>query len=227
MRISLRLLPLCASLVFAIWPIPSSYNHGDGVLWIDESVKVSYNGSQQVHYAAFSFLPDVAHFGQQPIGTYGNPTGLTASTIVKNAITRTYDTLFNKNFVPWKFHPRFSNFEPSTSNGTYIKSILLQQTAADPASLMKSTTGSVDESYSLSMTEDGEVTITAASSIGILYGLTTFTQLFYQHSTAPNCAYTTLAPVEITDSPKFGWRGLNVDTTRTFKPMSDLYAMVR
>lgn len=25
--------------------------------------------------------------------------------IVHNAIERTYDTLFNKNFVPWMFHP--------------------------------------------------------------------------------------------------------------------------
>ena len=62
------------------------------------------------------------------------------------------------------------------------------------------------------------------SSIGLLYGLTTLTQLFYKHTCGG--VYTTMAPVEITDAPRFPWRGLNVDTSRTFKPMSDLYAMI-
>ena len=118
-----------------------------------------------------------------------------------------------------------SDFEPERNgNSVYVKSISLDQTDADPEDIMKPALGSVDESYKLSMTEEGDVTITAASSIGLLYGLTTFTQLFYQHSAG--CAYTTQAPVEITDKPMFGWRGLNVDTSRTFKPMADLYRIV-
>lgn len=141
-----------------------------------------------------------------------------------NAVERTYDTLFTKNFIPWKFHPRFSDFEPTlSSNSTYVKSITLYQNASDPATIVKST-GSVDESYTLDMLANGEVTITAASSIGLLYGLTTLTQLFYECNGGG--VYTTLAPVHITDAPKFPWRGLNVDTSRTFKPMSDMYAMV-
>ena len=145
--------------------------------------------------------------------------------IVTNAVERTYDTLFNKNFVPFNFFPRMSNFEPAvTSECTYIKSIKLQQNASDPVDIMKPGVGSVDESYTLSMTTIGEVTITAVSSIGLLYGLTTLTQLFYQHTSGG--VYTNKAPVEITDSPKFGWRGLNLDTSRTFKPMSDIYAMI-
>lgn len=118
-----------------------------------------------------------------------------------------------------------SNFEPELRcNSTYIKSITLQQNASDPDDIMKPAVGSVDESYTLSMAISGEITITAISSIGLLYGLTTLTQLFYRHSSGR--VYTPLAPVEITDRPKFPWRGLNVDTSRTFKPMSDLYAMV-
>ncbi|KAK5131197.1 hypothetical protein LTR08_001222 [Meristemomyces frigidus] len=147
------------------------------------------------------------------------------SRIVANAVERTYDTLFTKNFVPWKFHPRFSDFEPAlTSNSTYVRSITLQQSAPDPATIMKPTAGSVDESYTLDMLASGDVTITAASSIGLLHGLTTLTQLFYECSGGG--VYTALAPVHITDAPKFPWRGLNVDTARTFKPMSDLKAMI-
>lgn len=74
------------------------------------------------------------------------------------------------------------------------------------------------------MTTSGAVTITAVSSIGLLHGLTTFTQLFYEHT--DGCVYTTLAPVAITDAPKFQHRGLNIDTSRTFKPVVDIYRTI-
>ena len=118
-----------------------------------------------------------------------------------------------------------SNFQPElTSSSAYIQSISLQQTASDPADVMKPSIGSVDESYQLSMSEAGNVTITAASSIGLLYGLTTMTQLFYKHTCGG--VYTNMAPAEISDKPKFPWRGLNIDTSRTFKPMADMYLMI-
>ncbi len=124
------------------------------------------------------------------------------------------------------FQERNSDFEPKlTSTSTYITSIVLQQNASDPSNIMKPDVGDVDESYTLSMATTGEVTITAMSSIGLSYGLTTFTQLFFKHGNAA-CAYTTVAPVEISDKPMFGWRGMNIDTARTFKPMSELYAII-
>lgn len=144
--------------------------------------------------------------------------------IVSNAVERTYDTLFHKNFVPWMFHPRFSDFEPDPSKKTLVKSIKLQQNATDPANVLKPVTGDVDESYTLALTESGEVTITAASSIGLSHGLTTFTQLFYKHTCG--AVYTTLAPVTISDSPMFPWRGFNLDTSRTFKPLNDIYRTI-
>lgn len=143
-----------------------------------------------------------------------------------NAIERTVDTLFKKNIYPWKFYPRNSDWEPAvpTSSSPYIQSIKLQQTKADPANIMKPVVGEVDESYKLSLTSSGDVVITAASSIGLLYGLTTLTQLFFSHSCGG--VYTNLAPVEVQDQPKFPWRGLNIDTSRAFKPMEDMYSMI-
>ena len=118
-----------------------------------------------------------------------------------------------------------SNFEPElTSSSAYIQSLSLQQTASDPADIMKPSIGSVDESYQLSMSSSGNVTITAASSIGLLYGLTTMTQLFYKHTCGG--VYTNMAPAEISDKPMFPWRGLNIDASRTFKPMADMYLMI-
>lgn len=116
------------------------------------------------------------------------------------------------------FHPRFSNFEPAANaSKTYIKTITLDQNGTDPVDLNR-IDAAVDESYTLTVTTNGEVRVSAATSIGILYGLTTFTQLFFKHS--HDGVYTQLAPVQITDKPKFQWRGLNVDTSRTFKPVS-------
>ena len=42
------ILALCAGVTQAVWPIPSSYESGDGVLWIDQSVNIKYNGVAQV-----------------------------------------------------------------------------------------------------------------------------------------------------------------------------------
>ena len=122
--------------------------------------------------------------------------------------------------MPWKFHPRNSDFEPSTDNKKLVTSITLEQLVADPPNVVKPLAGEVDESYTLSLTEDGAATITANSSIGIARGLTTFTQLFFKHSNGG--AYTTLAPVEISDSPIFSHRGLNMDVSRNFFPVADI-----
>ncbi|KAK5008329.1 Glucosamine-6-phosphate isomerase (Glucosamine-6-phosphate deaminase) (GNPDA) (GlcN6P deaminase), partial [Cryomyces antarcticus] len=80
----------------AIWPIPSSYTSGDTVLWVDKKVKITYNGeTQSVGY----------------IQNSSNPNGtVTGAQIVATAIQRTLDTIFTQNFIPWKFHPRNSNF---------------------------------------------------------------------------------------------------------------------
>ncbi|TKA73999.1 hypothetical protein B0A49_03890 [Cryomyces minteri] len=194
----------------AIWPIPSSYASGDSVLWVDKKVKITYNSeTQSVGYMQNS----------------SNPNGtVTGAQIVATAIQRTLDTIFTQNFIPWKFHPRNSNFEPSESNKTYIRSIALQQNSTDSKTASKALDGAVDESYTLSVTKDGAVTITAASSIGISYGLNTFTQLFYKHSKGG--AYTPLAPVQISDAPEFPHRGMNMDVARSWYPVPDVLRMI-
>ncbi|KAK4498153.1 hypothetical protein PRZ48_010809 [Zasmidium cellare] len=204
----MRLSPVIAALsttALAVWPLPEKYKSGDGVLWIArDKVTVTYNGP-----------------GHQPQG-YGNhnTSGAHPPPVVSNAIQRTYDTLFEKNFVPWKLRPRLSDFEPTLGDdSTYIHEIVLEQSGPDGGNV-----SSVDESYGLEVTEAGKVTISAKSSIGLLYGLTTFSQLFYKHTNGG--VYTDKAPVSVTDEPKFKWRGLNVDTSRTFKPLADLYRTI-
>lgn len=218
------LLPLLAVSVEAIWPLPSQYQHGDAILWIKQGeFSVAYNAPGQVsHSSLLGHWPlFFTHQAQQPHRRHGS--GSDTPPNIASAIDRTTDTLFNKNFVPWKFHPRLSNFEPALdSSSVFVKSVTLQQHHPDPS---YNASGTVDESYILDMTRDGNVKISANSSVGLTYGLTSFTQLFYKHSSNGN-VYTDKAPVLIADAPKFKWRGLNVDTSRTFKPMADMYRTV-
>lgn len=190
----LQLTALLASGVAAIWPLPSSYTSGDSVLFIDPSVQITLNGGY---------------------------TSTNSSRIITTAINETMNTLFNQQFVPWRFHPRFSDFEPSAdSSSNTITSVTLVQTQADPSDVLKPLAGSVDESYTLSLTTEGQATITAASSLGLAHGLKTFTQLFYKSTSGS--IYTQLAPVEIQDAPKFEHRGLNLDVARSWFEPKDI-----
>ena len=141
--------------------------------------------------------------------------------VIDAAIDRTKDRLFNEKFIPWKFHPRNSNFEPSENTAkSYISKIVLQQNALDPVNIFKTLDGELDESYSLAITVDSRATITSSTTIGVLRALETLVQLFYQHSGGG--IYTTSAPVYIEDAPKFAHRGLNLDVSRNYYAPSDI-----
>lgn len=222
----LLLFSLLVSQVAAIWPIPSSLSTGEDVLWIDRNVQFVYNGAVQVA----SSQPERALFEQDlnsllsQHGSYGQ-TNLTFQKVISTAIKQTTQALFEQNFVPWKFHPRHSDFEPSKNDSCVsITSIALEQTSSDPKNVLKPLDGDVDESYSVSISSNGQATISAASSIGIAHGLTTFTQLFYKHSRGG--VYSPYAPINITDSPKFKHRGLNMDVSRTYYAPADITRMI-
>lgn len=138
--------------------------------------------------------------------------------MVETAIQQTHDTLFKQNIIPWKFHPRNSEFEPTrTENRTYIHSIVLVQTASDEQNVIKPVEGQVNESYTLNIRPDGHVLVHAASAIGLSRAMTTFVQLFFAHSAG--VVYTSMAPVSIGDRPKFVHRGLNMDVARSYYPV--------
>lgn len=232
----LLFLPFLPPVALAIWPLPSSLSTGNSTLWIDEDVAITYHGPNQVGYIHFQDEPNqyALHASADRTVTqtasyssYGNTTSGESSftsSIIRAAISRTSQTLFQQNFVPWKFHPRNSNFEPAPGSGASIRSITLQQTSLDPSNIVNPHAGDIDESYTLDVTVSGDVTITGASSFGIAHGLTTFTQLFYQSYSGG--VYTTSAPVSITDAPLFPHRGMNMDLSRNAFAMSDIERMI-
>jgi hexosaminidase len=80
--------------------------------------------------------------------------------------------------------------------------------------------GTRSEEYALTIPADGSAaTLTANSTLGLYRGLTTFNQLFYYYS---GVTYTLLAPIAITDTPAYPFRGLELDTARNYYPVSDI-----
>src|SRR5215217_1720421 len=80
------------------------------------------------------------------------------------------------------------------------------------------------EGYRLSVTPDN-VTLTANAAAGLFYGVQTLLQLFPKDiesdSTVSNVKWE--APcVDITDYPRFGWRGLMFDVSRHFFGKEDV-----
>ena len=70
-----------------------------------------------------------------------------------------------------------------------------------------------DESYKLTITSN-KITINATSDLGALHGLETLLQLLQNNSTSYY-----FPTVEITDFPRFTWRGLMIDGARNFQPV--------
>ncbi|KAI4227637.1 MAG: hypothetical protein L6R36_002272 [Xanthoria steineri] len=189
----------------ALWPLPASYESGEGVVWLDRNLTFQYAITNQ----SSSTLNGTSKL--DIASSYA---------IVQAAIQRAQERLFNDTFVPWKFHPRHSDFEPPTNaTKTFIKNVAIQQNETDSSAVLKPMAGEVSENYTLSISTSGTVAITAISSIGILRALDTFTQLFYQHSTN-SAIYSPYAPVAIVDAPKFAHRGLSMDVARNYYPPS-------
>jgi len=131
--------------------------------------------------------------------------------IVQRAVARSLDALFKKSLVPWKQHPRreLSKFEPYPGpKKAFVSTLCITQ--KDVQHSFGSFGGKVNESYNLTISQDGKATIDAISSFGVLHGLETFIQLFYQHSISGKGVYTPFSPVSIIDAPKFKHRGLNL-----------------
>ncbi|KAK1452337.1 glycosyl hydrolase family 20 [Colletotrichum melonis] len=222
-----------------IWPAPKKLSTGKSVLFISQTLEITYNGGS-VRWRPSSASTSTSHdetqdtenfFNVQLPYTYGyNPASgstFNSKDIVQGGVSRAMAAIFQQNFVPWKFHPKNSDFEPDVyaADKKAVKSLQITQTGEDKPSTFKPVAGDVDESYALNITEDGSATLTAKSSTGILRGLETFVQLFHQHTSGTSW-YTTLAPVSIEDSPEYSHRGIMIDTARNFFPVQDVLRVI-
>ncbi|KAM7200494.1 glycoside hydrolase [Rhypophila sp. PSN 637] len=192
--------------VLAVWPAPQSFSQGNSSLYLSQTIYVTYNGK---------FLPY----------THGYPPAqLSSKEIVQAGLSRTLSAIFSSDFVPWMLHKRgeLDKFEPDLHRQhKWVKSLAITQTGKDTTQTFKPLDDTVDESYNLTISSQGEAKLTAVSSIGVLRGLETFKQLFFKHSGGPFW-YTPYVPVKIEDKPDFPHRGVMIDTARSWLPVDDI-----
>lgn len=204
-KTALAVAALALSPVNAIWPIPISSNLGKETLFLDQTVKVTYNGQDLAYAVGY---------------THPKGTKFDSKSIVQGGLERAFSAIFQTGLNPWMLRERGSSFEPQAGNGSYIKTLEIRQTGNDTQKVWNGVAGSVDESYKLSLDGD-KASISAVSAIGILHALETFQQLFYKHSDGQHY-YTASAPVEIEDAPKYPHRGILLDVSRHWFTIKDI-----
>jgi len=79
------------------------------------------------------------------------------------------------------------------------------------------------EDYHLTVLPDG-ITIEAAAPNGLFYGIQTLIQLM--PSTPKKLTEIILPGVEINDTPRFGWRGIQLDVSRHFMPKEFIFKLL-
>lgn len=80
-----------------------------------------------------------------------------------------------------------------------------------------------DESYTLEINSRG-IVIRAAKSAGLYYGAVTLAQLLSSNSEYASAV--SLRAMRIQDTPRYAWRGLMLDPSRHFLPLSEVKTMI-
>ncbi|SPN96955.1 related to beta-hexosaminidase precursor [Cephalotrichum gorgonifer] len=236
-RLLVGAVALLPSSVHAIWPIPKEFTSGDNVLYIDQTVEITYNGASVCWISSPNpscpdreFVDSEILMGQLPY-TYGYapPPGPKCKDkdIVQAAVSRAFEAIFQHNFVPWKLRPAHGDWEPDVyaKDKGRVESLTITHTVNDDETCYKPLAGELDESYTFELTKNGAATIEAQTSVGVLRALETFIQLFYQHSSGTSW-YTEIAPVSIKDEPEYPHRGLLLDVSRSWYPVEDILHMI-
>ncbi|KAG1867157.1 glycoside hydrolase family 20 protein [Suillus subalutaceus] len=184
---------LLPSGVQALWPIPTTLETGVTALKISPS---EFFFDVQIEGAPSDLLDAVAqsqyYLENDKLGRLVVGRGANDTTALASAMT-------------------ISNLTLSLTSGATVESISSE--AVKPL-------GTRSEEYALTIPADGSAaTLTANSTLGLYRGLTTFNQLFYYYG---GVTYTLLAPIAITDTPAYPFRGLTLDTSRNYYPVNDL-----
>ena len=213
--------------VLGIWPEPVAFEPGESVLWLSADFEIlfscqniSYSSNASCSHRLYVSFSDFSRYlYSQFLSGRNNQSAaygpLFEEGILRSAISRTQGAIFSSKFVPWKFHPRRASFEPvPTDSKTFISRLQVNQesqgTNFDAAAFF-----AADESYTISISADGQAIATSNSTLGSIRALQTFEQLFYAHSSG--CGpYTPYAPLEINDYPTWPHRGLNLDISRNY-----------
>ncbi|MCJ1483070.1 N-acetyl-glucosamine-6-phosphate deacetylase [Schaereria dolodes] len=207
----------CVS-VAAIWPAPLEYQHGSNVLWLSPDVHTIYKLQNDLKEDWFTAtLRQLFKPAAQQASLSINDSAIPSSEeILKATIERMKNNVFSSNFVPWKFNPRNSDFEPVVDDSRKFINYILIEENMNLKRYQAMGKDVSDESYTLRINTDGAVIINIIDPVGGIRALDSLAQLFYRHSAPDAGVYTPLAPAIIRDSPAFAHRGLNLDISRNY-----------
>jgi hexosaminidase len=118
------------------------------------------------------------------------------------------DSLFLADYLYGKISLHSGKNVLPAETGSHIGTIRLEQSAG--------TEGTSFEAYSLKVS-DRKILIRASGPAGIFYGINTLIQLINRGK--EGCF---IPGVEITDNPRFSWRGMHLDVSRHFFSVSDI-----
>ena len=126
--------------------------------------------------------------------------------------------------MPWKFHPKGSDYEPAPGSGTTITKIIVSSQGDDDEHAAPRYED-LKEAYNITIPAGCSTAyIDAESSLGVLHALSTLEQLFYAAADSRACGGAVYGhgPVTIIDAPKFKHRGLNLDVARQWYPVKTI-----
>ncbi|KAL4249769.1 Beta-hexosaminidase [Abortiporus biennis] len=193
-------LVLLTNCVSALWPIPRSIQTSSTALKLSSTFEIHFN------------IPNP-------------PSDLSA------AISRTRSRLHTDTFE--RLVVGRSETDTNTiQHAPELQSLLVSLTNDSVKSIAEEATLPIDsrsESYQLSIPASSiqRATLSANSTLGLLRGLTTFEQLWFNHNiTGGNTKYMLNSPVQIVDSPAFPYRGFSLDTARNFYSVDDILRTV-
>ncbi|KAJ3566885.1 hypothetical protein NP233_g6718 [Leucocoprinus birnbaumii] len=178
----------------AIWPRPRNLTTGSTPLRLSSSFAIKLSGISQVPQDLTDAIQRTTTFLKtDKLQALVPDRGASSSSTVKSAGTLQSLTV-----------------KLSQSSGS-VKSISADATAG---------LGVANESYTLQIpASGGTATLTASSALGLFRGLTTFGQLWYD---LDGTTYLLNAPIQITDSPSYPYRGFMLDTSRNYFPVDDI-----
>ncbi|KZT64170.1 glycoside hydrolase family 20 protein [Daedalea quercina L-15889] len=184
-----------ASRVSALWPLPQSLSEGSSALRLSPGFHITLGSSLAV---------------DAPFDLY-------------DAIGRTQLALFTDNLGRLVVGRGASDVD-AFQGAAYLTELQLSlgsgSTVNSVATEAQKPIGERDEAYTLTVPANGSAaTITATSTLGLYRGLTTFEQLWYEYQ---GTVYAINAPVTIEDEPAYPYRGLLLDTSRNYFPVSDI-----
>ncbi|TBU58065.1 beta-hexosaminidase [Dichomitus squalens] len=190
--LSLLLALAPAAGVFGLWPQPRSLETGSTALKLASDF--------DIHVSV-----------QHPPSDLSDAVSRTKSFLQNDKLGRLVVGRGSSDSSALKTAKSLKTLQLSLSKGATVRSITEESRLA---------LGTRSEEYILDIPADGSTaTLTANSTLGLLRGLTTFSQLFYEWS---GQIYTVEAPISITDAPAYPWRGLMLDTSRNFFPVADI-----